>query len=568
MKILVADDSITTLEILSAALHKLGHEVIRASDGLQALEKYKTEHPDLIILDVIMHGMDGFECAEQIRALDPEDWVPIIFLSGAVDDENVARGINAGGDDYLTKPFSEVRLSAKIKAMQRIVNMRQKLFLTTEKLRTLSTIDPLTRINNRLQFDKIIKRKMKKAKEHGKLLALLFVDLDHFKLINDHLGHRVGDLLLKEVALRLAATIRSDDFIARMGGDEFAIIVGQIDTPEVAGRIANKIIQALSIPIKIAGNDIIISSSIGIAIYPFKDTDLKSFIQNADMAMYQAKALGRNNYQFYTEELHKKHQQNIFLESALKFSLEKQQLFLMYQPFFNLATREIVGMETLLRWNHPKLGMITPELFVPIAEETGLITSIGHWVLKTACENGILWHFNQFKEFKLTINLSSRQLLNKKLPHLIQEILMEANLPAHYLELELTETMLMSHMDASIHVLKEIHAMGVSISIDDFGTGYSSLALLRRLPIRALKIDKSFIHDVTSNTNDAIIVNSIISLGKNLGLTVIAEGIETEEQIRFLLDNGCSQGQGFYLSKPLTTEEVTEYLHKKYKKVT
>ncbi|MBV8802871.1 MAG: diguanylate cyclase, partial [Gammaproteobacteria bacterium] len=336
MKILVADDSNTTRELLTASLIKFGHHVITATNGLDALEKFKADRPDLIILDVIMHGMDGFECAEQIRAYDENDWVPIIFLSGAVDDENIARGINAGGDDYLTKPFSEVTLSAKIKAMQRIVDMRHKLYVTTKKLRVLSTIDPLTGINNRLQLEKVIKKRINRAKEQNFIFALLFIDLDNFKSINDHLGHHIGDSLLKEIAKRLKSTIRSNDFIARIGGDEFAVILGEIKTTEIAGDIAQKILNILTHPFSLDGNDVIITASIGIATYPFGDTELHSLIQSADIAMYQAKANGRNNFQYYTEELHKKHKKMSYIDSSLKFAIERKELFLVYQPIFNL----------------------------------------------------------------------------------------------------------------------------------------------------------------------------------------------------------------------------------------
>lgn len=568
MKILVADDSNTTRELITASLTKFGHEVISATNGIEALEKFKSEHPDLIILDVIMHGMDGFECAEQIRAYDPDDWVPIIFLSGAVDDENIARGINSGGDDYLTKPFSEVTLAAKIKAMQRIVNMRQKLFTTTKKLRTLSAIDPLTGINNRLKFDKVIKKRIKDAKQNKHLLALLFLDLDNFKTINDHMGHRIGDLLLKEVARRLESTLREKDFIARIGGDEFAVILSDIKTIETAGEIAKKILNVLTAPFNLAGHDIIMSSSIGIASYPFADNDLTSLIQSADIAMYYAKSIGRNNFQYYTEELHKKHKQTVYLNNSLKLAIERNELFLTYQPIFNLLTKELVGMETLIRWKHPEFGMISPDIFIPIAEENGMIEALGCWVLRTVCEHGKRWDLSRFKEFKLTINISSRQLLHRNLPNLIKKILINNQIPAHVLELELTETILMTHTGMSENVIKEIHNLGVSISIDDFGTGYSSLVLLKRLPIRGLKIDKSFVNDVTTNVNDAIIVNSLISLGKNLGLIVIAEGIETQEQLDFLVKNGCTQGQGYYLSKPLAIEGITELIETTLKRVT
>lgn len=303
MKILVADDSKTNLDMITHALQKLGHDVIPVMSGKDAIEHFKNDHPDLIILDVVMEGMDGFECAMEIRRINPDDWIPIIFLSGAVDDENIAKGINSGGDDYLTKPFSDITLAAKIKAMQRISDMRQKLFKTTQQLQLLSTIDSLTEINNRLQFDRVLKEKLSSAERHNKELALLFLDLDNFKSINDHLGHRIGDLLLKETAKRLISCIRKEDFIARIGGDEFAIILNNIEQKDTPSLIAQKIINTISAKYKLENHEVNISTSIGIAYYPSSGTNEVTLSKNADTAMYYAKTMGRNNYQYYSESI-------------------------------------------------------------------------------------------------------------------------------------------------------------------------------------------------------------------------------------------------------------------------
>lgn len=562
MKILVADDSKTNLALLINSLSKLGHEVISANNGEEAIKLFKKQRPDLVTLDVVMEGMDGFECAKKLREINADDWIPIIFLSGAVDDENISKGINAGGDDYLTKPFSEITLAAKIKAMQRISDMRQKLCATTEKLSVLSSIDPVTSIYNRHEFDKKIIEKTDQAGHTKQLMALLFIDIDHFKRINDSLGHHVGDFILREVAHRISSCIRVDDILARLGGDEFAIILPDLANPEIAGLVAQKIISALKPPYKISGHEIFISCSIGIACLPSPETDFDTLVQKADIAMYHAKELGRNNYQFYTKELNEKHHQRVDLEHALKEAIDKQELFITYQPIFDLKTKKITGIESLLRWKHPEIGLVLPDKFIPLAEESGLITVIGEKLLEKVCHQGAKWYAEGYRNFKIMANISSKQLLQKNLPQALAAILDKTSLPPQLLELEITESTLMAHVIHSERILREISNLGVTLSIDDFGTGYSSLGYLKNLPVSSLKIDKSFIRDLENNHNATIIVKALINLGLNLGLTVIAEGIENEEQYQFLIHNNCPQGQGFYLGKPIDSEAMTELLSK------
>jgi diguanylate cyclase (GGDEF)-like protein len=306
VKILVADDSKTNLALISDSLNKLGHEVLPALNGEQAIDIYKMNRPDLILLDVVMDGIDGFECARRIRQINDTDWIPIIFISASVDDESIARGIEAGGDDYLTKPFSNITLAAKIKAMQRISDMRQKLFENTLVLEALSRTDSLTGLNNRFQFDITIQEKINHAQHHGSMFAVLFLDLDHFKEINDTLGHQAGDLLLKNVSLRLKGCLRLSDFIARMGGDEFAIILSEINEAELATHVAHKIISELTNPYDLAGRNVIVSCSIGSCVYPTDGLSAEELMRNADTAMYYAKEAGRNNYKKYNKRLIKK----------------------------------------------------------------------------------------------------------------------------------------------------------------------------------------------------------------------------------------------------------------------
>ncbi len=564
MKILVADDNKANLDLITLYLVKMRHEVIAVQSGAVALQMFKSNRPDLIILDVLMPNMNGFECAKKIRETALDDWIPIIFLSGVVDDNSVVQGINAGGDDYLTKPISKVLLEAKIKAMQRIANMRAKLFDTTQKLSILSITDSLTGAYNRFELDRIIKQRIEKANVEKSLLALFLLDLDNFKSVNDNLGHYIGDLLLKEIAKRLNSSLRKNDFLARMGGDEFAIIL-QIDSIEEAELVANKITTILSTSYNLEGNSVYASASFGIACYPFAGTDEKKLMQNADIAMYQAKMLGRNNYQYYSEAMVEKHKFRVKVESMLTLSLENHELFMVYQPIYNISSMKIVGIEALIRWLHPENGMILPEIFIPIAEETGLINKIGEWALREVCHQIAIWQSLEFHDLTYSINVSPRQLLQKKFPETIQNLINTYSINSTQFEIEITETILMNHLSFSEKIINEIHRLGVKISIDDFGTGYSSLIHLKQFPISALKIDKSFIRDINVDPNDAIIVSALVALGKKLGLKVVAEGIELQEQLDFLKSNDCLLGQGYYLSPPVSAKEMMVLLEQNRK---
>lgn len=557
MKILVADDSKTNLALITFALNKLGHTVIGVESGKDAIEKFKTNRPDLVILDVVMSETDGFECARQLRALDENDWIPIIFLSGAVDDEDIQHGIDAGGDDYLTKPFSEITLAAKIKAMQRISDMRQKLYETTQQLKILSTTDSLTGIANRFSFEKMMIAKVKKAKKHHQEFALLILDVDNFKLINDTLGHQIGDQLLKQIANRIKKCIEPVDFIARMGGDEFAIIINEVNGPHDAGLISQKIMDSLSDTYDLMGNDVNTTVSIGIACFPIASEEVSGLIRASDVALYHAKSLGRSNYQYFTEELNKKHKREMQLEHDLKFVLDRNELFLLYQPIINLETQEITTLEVLVCWKHPILGLIKPNVFISLAEEMGLITPIGNWVIEQAlqeinnvgCEN-----------IKLAFNLSSRQLLQKSLSSVLKNSLSIYQMDPGSIDLEITEFSVITHSNFSQRNIAELKKLGVNFSVNNFGAEYSSFIHLRKFPVSTLKIEKTFVREALSNSSDAELVISVINLGKNLGMNVTGCGVETKEQLDFLIRNQCPQAQGYYIAKPQDISKVKKLL--------
>lgn len=564
MKILIADDSKTNLAIITNSLESLGHIVMPVTSGEQAIEVFQQISPDLVILDVVMNGMNGFECAKQLRALIHVDhWIPIIFLSANVDDDSIKQGIDSGGDDYLTKPFSDITLAAKIKAMQRIADMRAKLVETSHKLALLSSTDALTGVYNRFQFDKSIIEKTYAAERYKHLMGLLYIDLDNFKLINDTFGHNIGDMLLKEVVNRIKSCLRTDDFLARVGGDEFAIVLSEIASIEAMGLVAQKIIDSLLPDFYFEGHHVRSSVSIGIACYPYPGTTKDNIVKHADIAMYHAKSLGRNNFQYFSDALNKKYKQHIDLEYALKFALERKELSLYYQPIYDIIQNRVSGLEVLLNWNHPKYGTIAPSIFVPIAEETGLITTIGNWVIRTACEQAQKWSLDKFKDFKLAINLSSQQLSEKDFFQLIIDSLRNNKLQPNILELEITESTVMNYRaDMFKNAIQNLHHVGISIAIDDFGTGYSSLTRLKNLAIDTLKIDKVFIQDIMTDANSAIIINCLIALGQNLGVKIIAEGIETTDQLLFLKEKGCRYGQGFLLSRPLTADKIPAFLER------
>jgi diguanylate cyclase (GGDEF)-like protein len=568
MKILVVDDTKTSLLLVAAQLEKLGHEVTTTQKSTEAADLFTRISPDLVILDVVMDKMDGYEVARKLRKLsDGEDWVPIIFLSGEVDTESMAKGIEAGGDDYLLKPVDEAVLASKLKAFERIADMSRNLAEANKKLKTISLTDPLTGIPNRMNFEATVRRAIASAKRNHHIFAVLFVDLDGFKHVNDSLGHDVGDLLLKEIATRLIFVLRENDFVARLGGDEFAMILDHIKASKDAGIVAEKVLEIMRGEFDLAGHKMSLGCSIGVACYPQAGEDLESLMKHADLAMYRAKSLGKGDYQIYNESVDKAYSKQVSTENALRFALKQDEFSLVYQPIFDLKSCDIVGVEALLRWHHPKLGEVMPNDFISIAEEVGLIDKIGEWVLRESCRQYAAWQKEHGVDCKLNVavNISPRQLKDNTFFNLVKAVLKEYHLRSEVLGLELTETSVMVQLAQSEKLLDELKNFGVSLAIDDFGTGYSSLSRLRKLSIDTLKIDASFVQDIAKDPDGAMIVKTIIDLAKNLKINVTAEGVETKAQLDFLEKNGCKQAQGFYLSKPLPPDEFIQLFQKQQK---
>lgn len=431
-----------------------------------------------------------------------------------------------------------------------------------EQLDKLAHYDPITQLPNRNYFHETFQRSLAKAIRNKELLAILFLDLDHFKNINDSLGHHLGDLLLKETGKLLKNAIRESDFIARIGGDEFIIIAESITTMDEASKIAERIIKTFYKPIRIHDTDFKVSISIGIAVYPFAGDTTEKLLQNADTAMYQAKAKGRHTFQFFTEELYKKLQRSVTIEQELRFAIEKNELYLVYQPIFDLTSNKIVSVEALLRWHNNLFQDVAPSEFIPIAEVTGLIVPIGEWVFKEACKQMAKWQ-PQFQtlQLELTVNCSALQLdQHQHFINYTKKIIEDYQLASNKVVLELTETGLMKQVEDAADVLSELKHLGFSIAIDDFGSGYSSLNYLKSLPISILKIDRTFTQDLEHNLNTQEITKAIIQLAKILHLDVVAEGVETESQFQKLKEFGCQYAQGYYFAKPMTAVDCEQFM--------
>jgi diguanylate cyclase (GGDEF)-like protein/PAS domain S-box-containing protein len=418
--------------------------------------------------------------------------------------------------------------------------------------------DLVTNLPNRSLLNDRITQSIAIALRNNRSLAVLFLDLDHFKYINDSLGHAIGDQLLQCLSKRLQTSVRGSDTVSRQGGDEFVILLSEITSPEHAATSANKILHSLSIPCSIDGHDLHIDGSIGISIYPADGKDAETLIKNADTAMYYAKESGRNNFQFFTAEMNLKSVQRQSLESGLRRAIERDEFLLHYQPKVNLVTGEVTGVEALIRWQHPDRGLVPPAQFVPIAEDCGLILPIGRWVLREACRQACEWQATSLPFKRVSVNVSAAEFRDKNFAKGVATTLAETGLDACYLDLELTEGVLMADAESTCAILHDLKNIGVHLAVDDFGTGYSSLSYLRQFPIDVLKIDQSFVRQITANPDDSTIVSAIIDMGKNLKQRVIAEGIETQAQLAFLQSHYCAEGQGFLFSSPLP---ATEFAH-------
>jgi diguanylate cyclase (GGDEF)-like protein/PAS domain S-box-containing protein len=445
------------------------------------------------------------------------------------------------------------------KGMIRDITERKRI---EQQINYMATHDALTGLPNRLMFSQLLNHAIRSAQRHGKQLAVLFIDLDRFKTINDSLGHEAGDRMLKEMARRFKRSLRAVDVVGRLGGDEFIILTEEVDELSQIANVAHKILTTTIQPIVLLGEECRVTASIGISIYPGDGTDEQTLIKNADIAMYFAKEEGKNNYQFYSKDIQSQSNKRFSIETNLRRALERNELSLEYQAKVDFKTGMITGVEALLRWKNPSLGSITPMQFIPVAEETGLIVPIGRWVMKTACAQNVAWQRQGLPPVCMAVNLSLRQLMDDNLSEDIKAVLVDSGMAPNLLELEITESMIMQNPARMIAVLTNIKKLGVRLAIDDFGTGYSSLAQIKHFPIDTLKVDRSFIRNLPQDSENQAITQAIITMGKNLSLTVVAEGVETQEQKDFLRDLICDEMQGFYFSKPVAPDKFAALLRK------
>ena len=682
--VLIADDDPVMRLLMLEMLFQVGLDGIEAGDGVQALELYRSRAPDLILLDVDMPAMDGFEVCREIRRLETDVVVPIIMVTGGDELESVTHAYEEGATDFVSKPINwpilghrvlyvlrasdaiarlriadahnravlaaipdtffrmnksgyyldyeqghdpnavfsaadcvgkhisevlppeiaerlleqmntvldtqhlrsvdyaltrsdgtlhfETRLvttgSDEVLGLVRDISERKR---TEEQIRRLAYCDSLTGIPNRQAFLETLERELTRSRVGGKKFAVLFMDLDAFKRVNDTLGHNVGDQLLQVVSERLRDTTRPSDLVsradhydnnlARLGGDEFTILIPDLERVEHALNVAHRVKEAMRRPFLIDAHEIFVTASIGISLYPEDGQDCNSLLKYADTAMYHAKNCGKNNAKLYSSSLTMQIMSHLKLEVGLRKALKNDELYLLYQPQIDVASGQIVGVEALARWRHPERGVISPTEFIPLAEETGLIVPIGEWVLRTACLQATAWQKNGRRALRMAVNLSAKQFKDENLAQIVITALADTGLDARLLELELTEGTLMDDARATMATLDQLRAIGVYLSIDDFGTGYSSMSYLKRFDVRTLKIDKSFISGLPQDSENAAITRAIIAMAHGLKMVVVAEGVETDEQLMMLEQYGCDMVQGYYLGHPSPHESITLMLN-------
>lgn len=585
-RVLVVDDTPTNRFVLSKLLTKTGYKVYEAQDGSTAVTLALKHRPTVILLDIMMPGMDGYAVCSQLRSHSETATIPIIFLSALDAPFDKVQAFQNGAADYVTKPFQAEEVLARVRhqialqidkqAQQRQHQaLEQKVQERTQLLKLANTqilegtlTDRLTRLPNRLAFVKRLSKMMAHAKTHPDAhFAVLFLDCDRFKRINDSLGHRVGDQLLKGMARRLCKIQRDQgviDTVARFGGDEFAFLLANISDRDEVEAIAQAVLGSISRSFTLAGREIFIDASIGLVWGDMGYTAAEHLLRDADVAMYQAKDCSRSRYRWFESDMHSREVRLLQLETDLRQAIEREEFEIYYQPIVNLYQLEIVGFEALVRWQHPTKGLIPPNEFISFSEDTGLIVPLGEQVLKMVCEQIAAWEQASLIApcITVSVNIAAQQLLQPDILSRMQAIISESGIDARRIRLELTERSIINNRTFVDEVLRTLQRQNIKISIDDFGTGYSALSYLHTLPVNCLKVDRSFVHPITSEPSSLGVVPLIVNIAKTMGMEVIAEGIENVTQLRALQQLGCEYGQGHLFQKAVPAAEAIELLNR------
>ncbi|MAW88866.1 MAG: GGDEF domain-containing response regulator [Phyllobacteriaceae bacterium] len=587
-RILVVDDVADNRDILTRRLVRRGFEVVEAAGGQEALMQVDEQPFDVILLDIMMPDLSGNEVLRRIRERFSNTELPVIMVTAKSQSEDVVESLNLGANDYVTKPVdfavaiarinshveakkahdrkthSARSLEARTEELNRTLTDRETALrsetsrrkVSEEKLHFLAYHDSLTELLNRQGFRDALHHAIDEMPVNDLEPALLFIDLDGFKAVNDLFGHATGDKLLRSVGDRLRGLVPEQFDIARLGGDEFAVITRFASQPEASMELAEMLVQELGKPFQVDGTTLNIGASCGVARASHFSSDLDGLIKGADLAMYHAKSNGRGGAVLFEARMLEEQEEKRQLESDLRLAVQHSQFELFYQPLIDIKSRAITGFEALIRWPHPTRGLMSPEIFIPLAEETGLINQLGAWVLREACKEARTWP----DDIKVAVNLSPLQFESPSLLSTLINALAASGLNPNRLELEITESALLGNEGKNVQTLQAIRELGVRVSMDDFGTGYSSLAYLKNFQFDKIKIDRRFVQGLENNVSDAAIVEAIINLSRNIGVGTTAEGIETESQLRAVIGQGCREGQGYLFSRPLTSRDARDFI--------
>ena len=549
MKVLVAEDNPVVRSLLRSLLRKWSYEVVLAGSGAEAWEVLQQDGGlRLAILDWMMPGLDGIEVCRRLRAQAGNRYVYVILLSARAEQEDIVQALEAGADDYITKPFHAGELRARMRSAVRVVQLEESLLRQAH-------YDALTGLPNRVLLADRLEQALRRAHRHTELVGFFYIDLDRFKVVNDSLGHAAGDALLAALAVRLGSCVRECDTLARVGGDEFALVATGLANPAEAALISGRILSALEAPFEIAGRGLRVTASVGATLYPQDGADSSSLQQNADAAMYESKRRARNGFQLFHAGLGQASRRQLDMEQKLACAVEKGEITLHYQPVYGMGDGRIAALEALARWHNPALGSVPPGVFVGLAEETGQIVELGAWVLGEACRQAQQWALAGRRQ-AVTVNVSAMQLAEPGFGRRVEGVLRASGLDARRLKLEVTETVLMRDFAKVAATLEQLRGMGIEMWVDDFGTGYSCFSYLHRLPVSTIKIAREFVQDIGQHRGVLPLVRGIVTLAHNLGLETVAEGVETAEQWAAVAATGCDQVQGYLLGRPRPASEV------------